>query len=40
MTSNPGIGLLDLIDKIEPKLTLDEAYEAERWLRTWAECLH
>jgi hypothetical protein len=30
---NPGASFLDLLDIIEPQLTLAEAHEAERWVR-------
>ena len=30
---NPGASFLDLLDRMEPQLTLSEAHEAEAWLR-------
>jgi hypothetical protein len=36
---NPGIGLADLVDKVETTLTLAEAHEAGVWVRKWAGCL-
>lgn len=32
---NPGASLLDVLDAIEPQLTLAEMAEAERWIRAW-----
>lgn len=36
---SPGIGLADLIDRVEPQLTLAEAHEAGIWVRKWAGCI-
>ena len=30
---NPGASLTDVMDRVEPQLTLAEAYEAEKWVR-------
>jgi hypothetical protein len=30
---NPGRSFLDLLDIVEPQLTLSEAHEAEQWVR-------
>ena len=35
----PHADLIELIDRLEPKLTLAEAVEAKKWLREWKAML-